>query len=381
MSLLVVMDTPLTDPNLVANAYASSEDADFPASNVYDLERRKKAWRSAGCFEIPSGSNTIVFQESAGVNLTATVVVDDYASDALFFAAVKLALEDAGVGTYTVSRDTVTGRIKIVQSVAGGATVFRLMWTGATGLGGLMGFDTSADDTGATTYTADLLKIHTSEWLKWDLGIPSNPTCFAAFGDKNAALPFSPNATLKLQANQTDNWSAPAVDLTITYRENVLGYINTDGLAGAGIAGYRYWRLYVVDSANPNLYVTLGALYLGPHVVTTRGCPEYPLEISAEDYTLVGLTDGGQDFAGKRAQTDLPSLSWAKLDNASKEALEAVWLSYGLHSNFIVGLDINGVFSSDPFQQVRLVKFAQKPTQRLQSAANWSYSWSLKEAL
>lgn len=381
MSQFVVMDTPLSDPEVAANVYVSSENADYPDDNVYDFTRRKRVWRSAGYWDIPSGSNTIVFQEDAGVNLTATVTVDEYASDTLFFAAVKSALEDAGVGTYTVSRDTTTGRIKIAQSASGGATVFRLMWTSATGLGALMGYDTSADDTGATTYTADLLKLHTSEWLKWDLGIPTNPTCFAAFGDRNVAIPISPNATLKLQANHTDNWTAPAVDITLTYRENVLGHIDLDGIAGASSYGYRYWRLYIVDAANPNLYVELGAVYLGMHVVTSRGCPEFPLEIPEEDFSLVQVSDSGQDFAGRRAQTQLPVLNWAKLDTETKELLEQVWATYGLHSVFAVAMDVDEAFSSDGYSQVRLVKFANKPVQRLVSPGNWSYTWQLKEAL
>ena len=382
MSLLLVMDNPLNIPDVAANVYASSENASWPSTNLYDFERRRKAWRSAWYWEIPSGSRTIVFQDAAGVNKTATIAAGNYTSDALLFAAIVAAMTAAGgVATYTITRDTTTNRVKISSNVGGGATVFRLMWTSATGLGALLGYDTSTDDTGATTYTADLLRIHTTEFVKWDLGIPTNPTAFACFCDRNAPMPFSPSATLTLEAAHTDSWTAPALSISLTYRENVLAYIDADGLAGAGAAGYRYWRLKIVDVANPNGYVTLGVAYLGTHADITRGCPEFPLEQEGEDYTTVQLTESGQDYAGKKAQTDILTLAWAKLDTASKERLEDVWAAYGLHSNFIVHADVDGAYSSDPYSQVRLVAFNAKPTRRLVSVGNWSYTWQLKEAL
>ena len=300
MSLFVVMDTPLSDPDVAANVYISSADADYPSTNLYDRNRRKKMWRSSGAWIVESGSNTIVFQEQAGVNITATIAAAAYTSDTSFLAAIKTALEDAGVATYTVSRDATSNRIKIASDLGGGATVFRLMWTSATTFGGLIGFNTAADDTGASTYTADLLKIHTNEWVKWDLGIPTLPTCFVAFGDRNAALPISPTATIKLQGNHTDSWTAPAVDLSITYRENVLAYIDKDGIGGT--TPYRYWRLLITDQDNPNGYLALGGIYLGTHVTVSRGCPEFPLEVPDEDFSVnqIGVWAGSD----RKASTD-----------------------------------------------------------------------------
>lgn len=379
MSLFVVMDTPLSDPDVAPNVYISSEDVDYPSSNLYDLNRRRKMWRSAGYWDVQSGSNTIVFQETIGVNLTATIAVDEYTTDALLFAAIKTALEDAGVGTYSVTRDTTTQKIKITQTVAGGAAVFRLIWTSATAFGAMLGFDIGSNDTGALNYSADLVRIHTSEFIKWDLGIPTLPTCFVAFGDRNAAIPLSPNATIKLQGNHTNSWASPAVDLTLTYRENVLAYIDTDGIGGT--TPYRYWRLKIVDQDNPNGYVTLGGVYLGTHVTISRGCPEFPLEVQDDDLTINQETEAGQDLAARRPIRTMPTLNWAKLDIDTMEALHGVWEAYGLHSNFLVAMDIDGVFSSDPYSQVKLVKFANKPVSRLLSPGNFSYAWQLKEAL
>lgn len=381
MSSFMVLDTRLTDPEVVANAYVSSAQAAYPVSNVYDLERRRKMWRSAGYWNIESGSNVITFQESAGVNLTATIAVDEYTTTALLMAAIKTALEDAGVATYTVTQDATTGRITIASNLGGGASVFRLMWTVTSAFGTILGFDTAADDTGAATYTADLLRIHTSEFLEWDLGIPTNPTGFVALGDREIPLNISPTATIKLQANHTRNWSAPAVDLTIEYHDHTLAYLDVDGIAGSGSSGYRYWRLLIEDKSNPDLYVQLACAFLGTHVTTTRGCPDFPLEMQPKDYSLTQDNDSGQRAVARRPSTAFFPLSWNGLNTESKEALEAVWDSVGLHSCFIVAMDPDEVFSSQFQDQVRLVRFNTEPPPALRSAGLWSYAWQLREEL
>ena len=383
MSLFMVMDTPLNDPDVVPNSYLSSERAGYPASNVYDRERRRKSWRTAGYWNVESGSNVITFQESAGVNLTATIAVAEYVSTTTFLAAIVTALHAAAgrVGTYTAVQETTTGRIKITQTVAGGATVFRLMWTVTPAFGIILGFDTAADDTGALNYTADLLRIHTSEWLEWDFGIPTNPTALACFGERDIPLQISPTAVIKLQANHTRVWTAPALNLTVTYRENVLALLDPDGLAGAGLGGYRHWRLVIEDKDNPNLYLQLGVVFLGSHVGTSRGCPEFPLEIAPKDYSVVQETTSGQRTTGRGPWTDSFPLNWAGLNIASKELLHGVWQEYGLHSAFIVALDRDNVFSTDGMDQVRLVRFDREPSERLVSPGVFQYAWSLREEL
>lgn len=381
MSTFMVLDQPFTDPDVVSNAYKSSADSSYPVSNVYDLDRRRKMWRTAGYWLVTSGANTIVFQDTAGVNLTATIAAGEYTSDTAFLAAIDAALEAAGAANYTVTRDATTNRIKITSDLSGGATVFRLMWTAATGFGDLLGFDTSADDTGASTYTADLLRIHTSEWLKWDLGIPTNPTALVVMADRNVPMQLSPTATVKLQGSHTDSWTSPSVDLTLTVRDFILGYVAPDGIAGASSGGYRYWRLYIEDKDNPVGYLQFGVAILGSHVDITRGCPEFPLEMQGEDLSTVQVSEAGQVFAGRRPKTESIVLNWAKLDVASCEALNSVWESHGTHSNFVVVMDNDEVFSSDGFNQVRLVRFGAQPTRRLVSPGNFSYTWQLKEAL
>lgn len=377
----MVLDTQLNSPDYTANTTFSSEKSAYPVSNVYDLDRRRKVWRTNGYWNIESGKNTIVFQESIGVDITATIAVDEYTSTSSLLTAIKNAMDAAGAATYTVVQDATTGRIKLTSDLSGGATVFRLQWLTEPDLGEMLGFDVSANDTGAATYTADLLRIHTSEWIKWDLGSPINPSAFICVDDRNSGLKISENAILKIQGNHTDDWSAPAVNLTLNYVENVLAYADPDGLAGAGSSGYRYWRFYIEDKSNPNLYVQLGVAFLGKHVATTRGCPEFPLEISAIDNSFIEYSESGAALSGRRPDTESFALNWAALDTETCEALHNVWKFYGIHSSFFVAMDSEEAFSTDSETMIRLVKFQEEPTRRLVSPGNWSYTWQVREQL
>jgi len=382
MSILV-FDTRLTDPSTVANGYKSSEKALFPATNSYDINRRRKSWRSNGCFEIADGENSLVFRETPGVDLTAIVVAGTYTSDTLFLAAIKTALDAAGESTYTVERDASTNRIKITAVLGGTASVFQLQLTdpASADLAGVLGFDVSADLTGSLSYEADLLVIHTSEWLKWDFGFPVNPTGFLACGDRNRPLQISPSAVVKLQAAWTDNWANPAEEWIITFRDFLLGYFRKEGIAEDVAEGYRYWRMQIQDPQNADGFVEFGVVFLGTHMLTTQGCPEFPLDAPNEDLTDVTFSESGQTFAARRPSRQRFTLNWNKLDNESAEVLQRMWEQYGLHSSFVVAMDCSGAFSTDKIQWMKVVKFDRNAAPRLTSAGIWACGWVLREEL
>src|SRR5690606_10868250 len=138
----------------VANATKSSQATGYPASNALNVDKRRRVWRSSGYWLVEEGSNKIVFRETAGVDLEAEVAAGEYTSDTTFLAAIKTALEAAGDSTYTVERDSTTGRIKITSNGVGGDGILQLMWSDAdsAGMAALLGFSTSGDDTGALSY-------------------------------------------------------------------------------------------------------------------------------------------------------------------------------------------------------------------------------------
>lgn len=370
--------------NFIDTAFSkavSSEDTAYPASNVYDITRRRQTWRSKGYWKIASPANTVVFNEG-GTDKTATIAAGAYTTDSAFLAAIATAFNGAAgkQNTYSVSRDTSTGKVKITAVLAGTGTIFTIKWTSATGFGTLIGFDTSANDTGSLSYTADLLRIHTSEWFTFDFGAPANPTGFFAVSDRNRPLNITPDAVVTLMANASDAWGTPAESFTVTVRDFLLGYVNKDGIAALP-GGYRYWHVDIYDPANPDLYLELGAMMLGAHIVLARGCPAFPFESTPISNSVVAYSESGQTWVGKRPKTQMHQLNWEKLTNDDQEALHDHWNEVGTESPFFVCMDPDNAFSSDGVKWSRLVRFNSEPPSRLVSPGNWSSGWQLREEL
>jgi hypothetical protein len=368
------------DSDKIAAASASSALAAYPAANLYDGERRSKVWRSAGCWEITAANQTIVFQETVGVDKTATVAAATYQTTAAFLAAVKAALEAAGDSTYTVSQDTTTKKLKIVSNGAGGGGVFRLRWTVAasSGFAAAAGFATDLDDTGALTYTADELRIHTSEWFLWDFGIPTNPKAFAAIGARNRAIKITPAATLLLQGSETNAWTMPTFEAAVAYDDFAMGLSGSDGLHTGPL---RYWRFKIVDAGNPLGYVELGSLFLGDMFEPARGAITFPFQGTYLDLSTTVFSEGGQSASDKREKSEAFQLSWDGLTTAEKEDIDRFWDEVGTYRPFFAQLDPALAFSSVASKFIRYCKLDGQPQTSLTSPGVWACTMTLREEL
>jgi hypothetical protein len=369
------------DLDYLASADVSSEQAAFPATNAYNAQRRSKVWRSNGYFNVTSSNNTIIFRETnGGSDLTATIAVAEYTSLTAMCAAIKTALEAVGDSTYTVTNTLADGyKFKIVSNGAGGTADFDLMLTNAGfTAASILGFATTTDLTSATlTRTADYLRINTSEWIEWDLGIATNPSSFALIGPRNEPLKFSPSATIKLQANHTDTWTTPPWETTLTYHDFSLFKTSDAGLADDD---YRFWRVLIEDQ-NPNGYVEVGAFMLGEFFNPVRGRVQFPLDISQEDRTTVVFSEGGQSYSDIKPKTASYSIKWFGLQKADIEYIEDQWARYGKGVPFFASVDSTETFTTDAERRVIFCSFVNEPSFTLERPDVWSCTFILKEAL
>lgn len=362
---------------------ASSENAAYPAANAYNIARRRLTWRSNGFWSIPIASSTLVIQDTVGVNLTASVTGGNFTSDTTFFAALKSALEFVSDSTFTISRDSTTKKIKITAVLGGTATVFRIITTNpsSAALADILGLSLVSDYIGALSYIADELRIHTEEYFIFDFGFPAQPTGLVAVSDRNRPLNISPTATVMLYGSPTNNFTSPAETFNVTLRDFLLAYLDKNGIAQLSPSGYRYWKLQIIDRDNPDLYLELGAIFIGAHVQLVRGAPAFPLRGKPVDNSVINESESGQSWVGKKPKTKIHTIGWEKLTNADFDALEAVWDKFGKESSFFIGMDPGSAFSVDGIMWTRLVKFNDDPASELISPSNWSYAWTLKEDL
>jgi hypothetical protein len=377
-STVLLMTDNFLSPNVVSHSYVSSQQSAFPIDNVYNAQRRSKVWRSAGHWDISSGSNTIVFRETALVNLTATITPGAYASDALFFAAIKSALQTEGASTYTITRDTTTTKVKIASNGLGGGGIFELMWTSSPAMASLLGYSSLTNDTGALTYTADVLRIHSSEWVKWDMGISTNPKAFILIDKRNAPIPITPSATLLIQGNETDVWTSPSYSKALTYDDSAIAEFSDTGLHTEAL---RYWRLSIVDASNPTGFIEIGSLFLGDYFLPSRGRVQFPFRSRYVDRSTTSFSEGGQTFSDIKEKTEEFTIEWFGLTVDEKEELDRFWLNYGTSIPFFVAFDTNAVFSSTANKYVRYVKFSTEPDINLTSPGVFTCAMALREEL
>jgi len=366
------------DLEILANSDASSAQTAFPVVNAYNRNRRSKVWRSNGYWKVTSSNNGIEFREnSGGPNLLASIATGEYSSVSTFLTAVKNALDAAGAATYTVTQD---GDFKIVltSNLGGGATVFQPRFAqAASTAANILGFDT-VDLSGASTYTADVLRINGGEeWILWDFGLPTNPDSFFLIGARNRALKISPSATILLQGNETNSFTTPSFSMPLTYDASVIAAVSDNGFHTEPL---RYWRVKFVDQ-NPFGYIEIGAMSLGNYWAPERGGAQFPLEVQLIDRTETVLSEGGQTFSDIKENTAGFGLEWRAFTKQDKEDLEQIFEEVGTGLPFFLTLDSMQGYSTSLSKAVRYVKFKSAPKFSLVSPNNYSVTTDFEEQL
>lgn len=376
MSTPVIYDENYLGDDVLLEITESSEDSNFPVENIQNADRAR-VFRTNGYWNIESGSNSIIFSEDGAAAITATVAVSEYSSTSSFLQAVEDALNAAAsTYTYTVAVDTTTGKILITVSGSPSAIVF--YWSLSTAMADILGFDSSSDDTGTTSFLADALKIHTEEFIVFDLGSAAIPKAFALVGIFNETLKISSTATIKLQGNMFNSWGAPTYDQSITYNDKVLQLYDANGLNSTGL---RFWRLSVVDPANAIGYVEISHIFLGDTLLPTVGAAQFPLDISYVDFSDRVISVNGRFFSSKRNIRTLYNMTWRFLTNSEVEEFDLLFDKFGTHTPFFINVDPDAIIGVETNDNLKLFYFTQAPKKVKQSPNDWTFSMELSEAI
>lgn len=362
------------DLDKLANTDVSSEQSAFPIENAFNLSRRSKVWRSAGYWKTTSTNNQIVFKESSGGPLlTAVIPVASYNTTASFMAAIKAAMELVSVDTFTVTQNS---NYRFV--IASSGSYLQLVTTNAGFTSaGILGFDTGSNYTGLTL-TADLLKIHTSEWILWDMGIASQPNAFALIQQRNQPINITESALIELKGNFTNppDWDTPEFSTVIPYDSEVIAKIVENYFDASAL---RYWRLEIVDQ-NPVGYISVGAFFLGVTYAPV-GCAVFPLSDSMVDLSETTTSEGGQTFSDQLPKTAEYGFQFNFLNKTDVETIKEYWDIFGTSKPFFILLDKSQAFSTSINRRLKYVKFSAEPDFELFSPGKFSMSVKLREEL
>lgn len=162
----------------------------------------------------------------------------------------------------------------------------------------------------------------------------SNIDTFAILGHN-----FSDSAVVQLQANISNNFLAPPVTITIPWREQNMVWLEELG------SEYEYYKLRVLDPANPCGYLEIGRI-VGGRALTLTGNEDISdnINIATQDYSEQMKTEGFFRHSNQRVKARTLSASTAKLDtkvgnNTNFQALRTMFRYVGISVPLLVVAD------------------------------------------
>jgi hypothetical protein len=347
----------------------SSQHPSFPASNV---QQRwfKKPWRSKygpssnwGLFRIDNTKYRIFFNEGAGI-IQNVIAEGDYDAGTLC-TAISTAMNTAGATfTYTCSYSDTTKKFTISAT---GSFSLLLSYLPGSGTGkskaiwNVLGWVSVVDTASAASHTAEEIRIHTEEELKFDLGAASTiKSIYTKFNNLQstalAKIIFYSDAFISV---------AKTIDLTVS--NDVMCYFTNDS--------YRYVKIWFSDPTNPDGFVELGRVW-----ISTYFQPHYGFTLerdrSGSDPSPISSSEDGQESSIQLSKFKEWSYNFDAIKPADHATIDAIFAEIGTSKATFICEKYD---ATDPAQYCHYVKILSWEWAHIIS--KWStdsHWWSLK---
>jgi hypothetical protein len=168
-----------------------------------------------------------------------------------------------------------------------------------------------------------------SEYVIADLG--------SAYGIKAVCFinhNLTSDATIKLQANSTNNFDDPPFETTLSWHEDTI-------IKCFDQQTYRYWRLWVQDPGNSAGHIEIGRLFLGSYFEPSRNFV-YGWEHRIIDPSRMDTSEGGQEFADIEDAYQIIYVSFESgsvVTDSDKEEYEYLLNHCGRNRDLFIALD------------------------------------------
>lgn len=278
-------------------------------------------WRSATGWNIVAGFNDkIDITEGSTGDATATLTPGNYATGDLLATEIATQLNAAATdNTWTCTYSSTTFKFTIGHdNVATGGLEWSTGASAATSVGKCLGFDVSADDTGATSYAADNVSYHSREFVL----IQTQSAVTATFGavyDHN----FESGATVTLAGNSSDSWASPGVSATLAAATGETPS-RTKFFASSS---YAFWRVVIEDVGNVDGYSEFGVLHVSNYIEPTYDFRAQWGE-DREELSEIGMADQGAHWQNEKPTRRLWPITWPALSESEKTNSFDPWLNF-----------------------------------------------------
>jgi hypothetical protein len=161
---------------------------------------------------------------------------------------------------------------------------------------------------------------------------------------KEDGIQLTDSAVVKIQANATNSWTSPAVNVTLTIDNNYLvasHFFTSD-------QSYRYWRVLVQDPGNADGFVELGVVWLGKAIDIENAQNGFNFDLV--DKSTISTTDFGHQYVDEYPLIASIDFKYQYLDYSTIQILENAYRNNGTKLPVLLVLDeTETVFDKDHF--------------------------------
>ena len=327
----------------------SSENATYPLSNTRD-SNRAKVWKPTGCFVIDGTINTIYINDGSDKDV---VLTEGTYTAATLATHIQTQLNASSSG-WTVSYSTTTNKFTISRS---SSATLRLSGTTGGPIWNTIGFTTTTDIVG-TSWTGDQSRLHTSEYIIWDLGAPRDVTFFSAIGPIGQTFSISRGATVKLMGNNINDFTSPPFDETLTVTdEGIFSFFD-----GEDDYSYRYWKFQIVDYYNTE-EIQISYIYLGDYFTFDNDrTVSFGFEKALLDPSVSSESENSTLYFDTRTKFSVfGNIGLELLKRDHKYTLEAMFKIFGKTNPFFISIDPTNAYTDNLEELTKFVYFNEEP--------------------
>jgi len=216
----------------------------------------------------------------------------------------------------------------------------------------------------------------TTDRVVINLGSAKDIDSFAMFFDALNPLPLTSSAVVKLQANTSDSWGAPPVDVTLSidqvYKNAYHFFTSTQN--------YQYWAVSVSDGTNPNNQIELSLLYLSEAAGTSQP-PEIGFKDGIKDQSKPRSTAFGHEYWDIYPNRISWDFNFKALSEADKILFKDIFTEVGKHGTIVTALDSDENIFTDANEYLLYCRLTKDYSAKHRFVNYFDYPLSVREAL
>lgn len=310
-----------------------------------------------------AGTNIFINFDEGGAELEGVVATGTYNGNTLATAiAAAMNTAPGKALTYTCTYSETTSKF----TIAAGSN-FTIRWKMGSKSGAdisdICGFSEAADDTGASTYTSDYMRIHIYEFIQLDIGSTYDYDFFALMNHN-----LQSTATIKIEGADSSDFATGLVSDTITYYgNNIFAFLPS-------MRSKRYLQLSIWDISNPSGYIQVGTPVVGKYIEFARYILPDGYAKGNEDPTLIDFSDSQNLFADEKPTLFKHPYPFKGLSNTDASNIDLMQKECGYHKGIIVCTD-----PDNPNTKSEWVTLAELNEVEYESQNYWNWTMPVRE--